>query len=180
MCSPKILFLVLVFLFARFFFCFFLFFFVFHAFYEKRKCRMSSPKILCSVLVFLFALFFSFFFFFFPLAFIFTLLAAPCRPLAFLILKYFHVVFLKKRSPYLSLALTLSLLSTSAQTLKLSGKETLLLFFLCVSPGGHAISRQKTQVPFVFPYLLIELFSIGIPVVRTYDHVTTKISRMHR
>ena len=45
------------------------------------------------------------FFFFFPLAFIFTLLAAPSWPLAFLILKYFHVVFLKKRSPYLSLAL---------------------------------------------------------------------------
>ena len=79
------------------------FFFFFHAFYEKRKCRMSSPKDfvfspcvpVCSF----------FFFFFFPRALIFTLLAAPSWPLAFLILKYFHVVFLKKRSPYLSLAL---------------------------------------------------------------------------
>ena len=48
---------------VRSFFFFLFSFFVFHAFYEKRKCRMSSPKILCSVLVFLFALFFSFFFF---------------------------------------------------------------------------------------------------------------------
>ena len=38
------------------------------------------------------------------------------------------------------------------------------------------------------PYLLIELFYIGVPVVQTdgrsgsrmYGHVTTKISRMHR
>ena len=39
-------------------------------------------------------------------------------------------------------------------------------------------------VAFGLPYLLVELFYIGIPVVRTdgraYDHVITKISRMGR
>ena len=45
---------------------------------------------------------------------------------------------------------------------------TLLLFFLSKSPGGHAISFQiKPWVAFGLPYLLIELFYIGMPVVRT-------------
>ena len=45
---------------------------------------------------------------------------------------------------------------------------TLLLFFLFKSLGGHAISFQiKPSVVFQLPYLLIELFYIGIPVVRT-------------
>ena len=62
---------------------------------------------------------------------------------------------------------------------------TLLLFFLSKSPGGHAISYQmKPWAAFGLPHLLIELFYIGVPVVRTdgrkYGHVTTKISRMHR
>ena len=78
----------------------FFFFFFFTHFMKKENVVCPHQKILCSVLVFLFALFFLL-----PLAFIFTLLAAPSWPLAFLILKYFHVVFLKKRSPYLSLAL---------------------------------------------------------------------------
>ena len=65
---------------------------------------------------------------------------------------------------------------------------TLLLFFLSKSPGGHAISFQiKPWVAFRLPYLLIELFYIGMPVVRTdsravgrsvYSHVITKFSRM--
>ena len=61
---------------------------------------------------------------------------------------------------------------------------TLLLFFLSKSPGGHAISYQmKPWAAFGLPHLLIELFYIGVPVVRTdgrkYGHVTTNISRMH-
>ena len=45
---------------------------------------------------------------------------------------------------------------------------TFLLFFLSKSPGGHAISFQiKPWVAFGLPYLLIELFYIGMPVVRT-------------
>ena len=64
---------------------------------------------------------------------------------------------------------------------------TLLLFFLSKSRGGHAISFQmEPWVPFGLPYLLIELFYIGMPVVRTdgraggrslYGHVITKFSR---
>ena len=65
---------------------------------------------------------------------------------------------------------------------------TSLLFFVSKSPGGHAISFQiKPRVAFGLPYLLIELFYIGMPVVRTdgracgrsvYGHVITKFSRM--
>ena len=48
---------------------------------------------------------------------------------------------------------------------------TLLLSFLSKSPGGHVISFQiKPWVAFGLPYLLIELFYIGIPVVRTDGH----------
>ena len=58
------------------------------------------------------------------------------------------------------------------------------------SAGGHAISFQiKPRVAFRLPYLLIEFFYIGLPVVRTdslavgsgrsmYGHVITKFSRM--
>ena len=50
---------------------------------------------------------------------------------------------------------------------------TLLLFFLSKSPGGHAISFQiKPWVAFGLPYLLIELFYIGMPVVRTVGRCT--------
>ena len=45
--------------------------------------------------------------------------------------------------------------------------KTLLLFFLCKSPGGHGISFQiKPWVAFGLPYLSTELFYIGIPAVR--------------
>ena len=41
-----------------------------------------------------------------------------------------------------------------------------------------------SSVAFGLPYLLIELFYIGVPLVRTvggtYGHVTSKIFRMHR
>ena len=44
---------------------------------------------------------------------------------------------------------------------------TLLLFFLSKSPGAHVISSQiKPWVAFGLPYLLIELFYIGMRVVR--------------
>ena len=45
--------------------------------------------------------------------------------------------------------------------------STLLLLFLSKSPGGHAISRQKHLEFCVVSYLLIELFYIGMPAVRT-------------
>ena len=45
---------------------------------------------------------------------------------------------------------------------------TLSLFFLSKSPGGHVISFQiKPWVAFGLPYLLIELFYNGRPVVPT-------------
>ena len=45
--------------------------------------------------------------------------------------------------------------------------STLLLFFSSKSPAGHAISRQEHPELAVVSYLLIELFYIGMPVVRT-------------
>ena len=53
------------------------------------------------------------------------------------------------------------------------------LAFLILSPP-----LQNFAIPFELPYLLIELFYIGMPVVRTdgraYCHVITKFSRMGR
>ena len=51
--------------------------------------------------------------------------------------------------------------------------------------GGYAISRQNNlELKFELPYLLIELFYIGIPVVQTdgwaYGHVITNFSQMGR
>ena len=44
--------------------------------------------------------------------------------------------------------------------------------------------RFPAKIAFGLPYLLIELFYMGLPVVRTdgrtYGHVITKISRMSR
>ena len=63
-------------------------------------------------------------------------------------------------------------------------KDTTLLFFRSKSPGGHAISFQiKPSVAFRLPYMLIELFYIGMSVVRTdsravYGHEITKFSLM--
>ena len=47
--------------------------------------------------------------------------------------------------------------------------STLLLFFFSSkSPAGHAISRQKhLELTVVSTYLLLELFYIGMPVVKT-------------
>ena len=63
-----------------------------------------------------------------------------------------------------------------------------MLFFLSKSPGDQVISFQiEPWVAFGLPYLLIELFYMGMPVVRTdgravgrsvYVHVITKFSRM--
>ena len=44
--------------------------------------------------------------------------------------------------------------------------STLLLFFSSKSPAGHAISRQEHPELAVVSYPLIELFYIGMPVVR--------------
>ena len=53
------------------------------------------------------------------------------------------------------------------------------LAFLILSPP-----LQNFAIPFELPYLLIELFDIGMPVVRrdgrAYCHVITKFSRMGR
>ena len=61
------------------------------------------------------------------------------------------------------------------------GTTLLLLFFLSKSPGGHAIFFRCRGLP----YLLIELFWISMPVVRTdarlvHGHVITKFSGMGR
>ena len=72
----------------------------------------------------------------------------------------------------LLLSLPLSIHSNHSLLLFLSNNvekdTTLLLLFLSKSPGGHAISFQvKPWVAFWLPYLLIESFYIGMPVVRT-------------
>ena len=116
---------------------------------------------------------------------------SPCWPQAFLIVSQplwiFMFFFLQNSSLLFSITRSSSL-SVAHVSVNIKNNvekdSTLLLFFLSKSPGGHAISFQiKPWVAFGLPYLLIELFYIGMPVVRTdgrlvYGHVITKFSRM--
>ena len=120
---------------------------------------------------------------------------SPCWPLAFLIFSPPHGIstffFLRNSSP-LFLVTRYSSFSVIHVSVNIKNNDekdtTLLLFFLSKIPGGHEISFQiKPWVAFGLPYLLIELFYIGMPVVRTdgwrrsvYCHVITKFSRMDR
>ena len=120
---------------------------------------MSLPKILFSVFMFAFI---------FSLPLIFTLLAVPCWPLAFLIFSLplwnLHVLF------WITCSSSFSVIHVRVNTKNNVEKDTtsLLFFFLSKSPGVHAISFQiKPWVAFGLPYPLIELFYIGVPVVRT-------------
>ena len=100
---------------------------------------------------------------------------SPCGPLAFLILSpplwSFMFFFLQHSSLLFSVtrSSSFSVIHVSVSNKNNVEKdETLLLFFLSKSPGGHSISSQiKPWVAFRLPYLLVELFYIGIPVVRT-------------
>ena len=127
----------------------------------RRNCRMCLPNILFPVFMF---------------AFIFHCRSfSPCWPLAFLIfsppLWISMFFFLRNSSPLFSVtrSSSFSVIHVSVNIKNNAEKDTtLLLFFLSKSPGGHAISFQiKPWVAFGLPYLLIELFYIGMPVVRT-------------
>ena len=120
--------------------------------------------------------------FYFSLPLIFTLLAASISHCLIAALN-FHVFLPTKFVSFVFNHSLLLFLSNNREK-----DTTLLLFFLSKSLGGHANSFQiKPCVAFGLPYLLIELFHIGIPVVWTdgraggrsvYGHVITKFSRM--
>ena len=105
---------------------------------------------------------------------------SPCWPLAFLIfsppLWISMFFFLRNSSPLFSItrSSSFSVIHVSVNIKNNAEKDTtLLLFFLFKSPGGHVISFQiKPWVAFGFPYLLIELFYIGMPVVWTDGRCT--------
>ena len=87
--------------------------------------------------------------FYFLLPLIFTLLAAPCWPLAFLIfsppLWIFMFFFLQNSSPLFSITRpsSFSVIHVSVNIKNNAQKDTtLLLFFLSKSPGNHVISFQ--------------------------------------
>ena len=113
---------------------------------------------------------------------------SPCWPLAFLIVSQplwiFMFFFLQNSSLLFSItrSSSFSVIHVSINIKNNVEKNTTLpLCFLSKSPAGHAISFQiKPWVAFRLPYLLIELFYIGMPVVRTesrsvYGHVITKL-----
>ena len=120
---------------------------------------------------------------------------SPCWPLAFLIVSQplwiFMFFFLQNSSLLFSItrSSSFSVIHVSVNIKNNVEKDTtLLLLFFSNSPGGHAISFQiKPWVAFGLPYLLIELFYIGMPVVRTdgrtvgrsvgVRYVVTKFSR---
>ena len=100
---------------------------------------------------------------------------SPCWPLVFLIVSQplwiFMFFFLQNSSVLFSItrSSSFSVIHVSVNIKNDVEKDTtLLLLFFSNSPGGHAISfKIKTWVAFGLPYLLIELFYIGMPVVRT-------------
>ena len=104
----------------------------------------------------------------FMFAFIFHCrLFTPCWPPAFLIATHplwiFMFFFLQNSS-------LLFLITRSSSFSGITAKKTRLCccLFLPKSRGGHANSFQiKPWVAFGLPYLLIELFYIGMPVVWT-------------
>ena len=79
--------------------------------------------------------------------------------------------FLRNSSPLFSItrSSSFSVIHVSVNIKNNAEKDTtLLLVLLYKSPGGHEISFQiKPWVAFGLPYLFIELFYIGMPVVRT-------------
>ena len=117
--------------------------------------------------------------FYFSLPLIFTLLASPCWPLAFLIVSppLWIVMFFFLQNSSLLFSITRSssffVIHASVNIKNNVEKETTCSFFLSKSPGGHAISFQiKPWVAFRSPYLLNELFYIGMPVVRSVGWCT--------
>ena len=106
----------------------------------------------------------------FSLPLIFTLLAASISHSLTAALK-FHVFLPTTFVSFVfshSLQLFLCYPRECKQQNNVEKDETLLLFFLSKSPGGHSISFQiKPWVAFRLPYLLIELFYIGNHVVPT-------------
>ena len=119
--------------------------------------------------------------FYFSLVLIYTLQAAPFWPPAILIfspsLWIFMFFFLRNSSS------SFSVIHLSVNIKYNVEKDTTLLLFFSQSPGGYVISFQIK--PWV-AHLSIELFYIGMPVVRTVGragHVTIeniKISRLDR
>ena len=100
--------------------------------------------------------------FYFSLPLIFTLMATRISHCLTATLK-FHVFLPTK---FVSFAFNHSLLLFLSNNVEKD--TTLFLFFLSKSPGSHAISFQiKPWVAVWLPYLLIELFYIGMPVVQT-------------
>ena len=109
-------------------------------------------------------------------AFIFQLRSiSPCWPLALLIFSppLWISMFFFLRNPSRLFSITrpssFTVIHVSVNVKNNTEKDTtLLLFFLSKSPGGHVISLQiKPWVTFWLPSMLIELFYIGTPVVRT-------------
>ena len=84
---------------------------------------------------------------------------------------------------FLSLALALSLLSTSMKTLELSRKKesaSLLLFFISKSPGGYEIYRRNARVPEMQNFTPAYMKGCTYVRTRTDNFLRTKFSWMHR
>ena len=139
-----------------------------------RNCRLCSTKSL--LLVFLVILFYLILFYFFLLPLIFTLLAASISHFLTAAMT-FSCFFLPTNSSPLFLitrSSSFSVFHVSVGEKNNVKKDSTLLFFLCKSPSGHAISSQKHLELSEVSYLLIELFCTGMPVVRTFPVVLVK------
>ena len=120
--------------------------------------------------------------FYFSLPLIFTLLAASISLFLTASLN-FHVFFLRNSSPLFSItrSSSFSVIYVSVNIKNSAEKDTTMLLY-----GWPCdFLPIKPWVAFGLPYLFIELFHIGMPVVWTvarsmYGHVITKFSGMGR
>ena len=118
-----------------------------------------------------------FFLFFFPAGVHFYLASCSLLTASISHFKIFSCCFSKKKvSLFIPRSNSFYVIHVSVD-IKTQWERDIVVVFFSVSPGGHAISSQKPQVPFGFPYLSIELFSIGIPVARTDERASGLWSR---
>ena len=125
------------------------------------------------------------------LSYVYPIICFLCTcSLLFFTAAHFHLAGYSLQAASISRSSSFSVIHVSVNIKHNTKKETTLFCCFSKSPGGHVISFQiKPWVAFGLPYLLIELFYIGMTVVRTngrsldcsvYGHATTKFPWMSR
>ena len=153
------MFLVLVSLFALFFF---VFFFFFTNFLKKKMSYVLTKDFVFSACVPVCS------FFFFSAGVHFYLASCSLLTASISHFKIFSCCFSKKKvSLFIPRCNSFSVIHVRVDIETQWERDIVLVFFSPLVRVATRFLAKKPQVPFGFPYLLIELFFIGIPVART-------------